>query len=102
MTTVASGDEALQSLQNAEPDVLLSDIGMPSMDGYQLMRRIRASEGKGRRLPAVALTAFARTEDRKKAILAGYQSHIAKPFDIAELVILLAGMVGRTDGEARA
>ena len=68
---------------------------MPGMDGYQLMRRIRAGEGKGRRIAAVALTAFARAEDRKKALLAGYQSHVAKPFDLAELVIVVAGLVGR-------
>ena len=69
---------------------------MPIMDGYQLIRRIRATERKGRRVVAVALTAFARPEDRKKAILAGYQSHIPKPFDLAELVLVVAGLVGRT------
>jgi CheY-like chemotaxis protein len=77
---------------------LLSDIGMPGMDGYQLMRRIRASEATLRRVPAVALTAFARAEDRKRAMLAGYQSHLAKPFDITELVLVVAGLVGRTVG----
>ena len=96
VTAAASGEEALRILRTSEPDVLLSDIGMPGMDGYQLIRRIRASEAKGRRLPAVALTAFARPEDRKKVILAGYQSHLAKPFDIAELVIVVAGLLGRT------
>ena len=65
------------------------------MDGYQLMRQMRAAEPKGRRMPALALTAFARAEDRKKAILSGYQSHLAKPFDMAELVIVVAGLVGR-------
>jgi CheY-like chemotaxis protein len=79
--------------------VLVSDIGMPGMDGSQLMRRIRAEERKGRRGAAVALTAFARAEDRKKAIVPGYQSHIAKPFDIAELVIVVVGLVGRTGEE---
>jgi CheY-like chemotaxis protein len=98
VTTAASGDEALRILHTSEPDVLLSDIGMPGMDGYQLMRRIRANERKGRHVAAIALTAFARAEDRKKSILAGYQSHISKPFDIAELVIVVAGLVGRTGG----
>ena len=65
------------------------------MDGYQLMRQIRSSEPKGRRMPALALTAFARAEDRKKAILSGYQSHVAKPVDMAELVIVVAGLVSR-------
>ena len=98
VTAAASGEEALLILETSEPDILLSDIGMPGMDGYQLIRRIRASEAKGGRLPAVALTAFARPEDRKKVILAGYQSHLAKPFDIAELVIVVAGLLGRTEG----
>ena len=66
------------------------------MDGYQFMRQIRATEPNGQRLPALALTAFARAEDRKHAILAGYQSHLAKPFDMAELAIVVAGLVGRT------
>jgi PAS domain S-box-containing protein len=97
VTTAASGEAALRILESSEPDVLVSDIGMPGMDGYQLMRRIRAEERRGRHIAAVALTAFARAEDRKKAILAGYQSHIAKPFDIAELVIVVAGLAGRTE-----
>ena len=86
----------MRILETLDPDALISDIGMPEMDGYQLMRHIRANEAKGKRLPALALTAFARPEDRKKALLAGYQSHIAKPVDLAELVILVAGLVGRT------
>jgi hypothetical protein len=69
---------------------------MPGIDGYQLIRQIRATERKGQHLPALALTAFARPEDRKKVILSGYQSHLAKPFDLAELVIVIAGLVGRT------
>ncbi|MCW5626726.1 MAG: response regulator, partial [Burkholderiales bacterium] len=96
VTTGASGTEALLQLEVSPPDVLVSDIGMPGMDGYQLIRRLRASELKSRRVPALALTAFARTEDRKKAMLAGFQTHLAKPFDVAELVIVVAGLVGRT------
>ena len=96
VTTAASGDEALSVLEAARPDVVLSDVGMPDMDGYQLIRSIRASDSKARRVPAIAVTAFARAEDRKKAMLAGYQSHLSKPFDIAELVIMVAGLVDRT------
>ena len=96
VTTVGSGEEALRLLERSEPDVIISDIGMPGMDGYQFMRRMRAAEPKDRRTPALALTAFARPDDRKHAILAGYQAHLAKPFDMAELAIVVAGLVGRT------
>jgi PAS domain S-box-containing protein len=96
VATVRTGEEALQRLQSETPDVLISDIGMPGMDGYQFLRRLRAAEPKGQRVPALALTAFARPDDRKNAILAGYQAHLAKPFDMAELAIVVAGLVGRT------
>jgi CheY-like chemotaxis protein len=74
---------------------LISDVGMPEMDGYQLMRALRAVEPRVGRIPALALTAFARAEDRKRSLLAGYQAHLAKPFDIAELILLVANLVGR-------
>jgi hypothetical protein len=96
VSTVRSGDAALRLLETTTPDVLISDIGMPGLDGYQFMRRMRAAEPKERRIPALALTAFARPDDRKHAILAGYQAHLAKPFDMAELAIVVAGLVGRT------
>jgi len=96
VSVASSGEEALRIMETLVPDALISDIGMPEMDGYQLMRRIRATEPLGRRLPALALTAFARAEDRKRALLAGYQSHVTKPVDISELVIVIAGLVGRT------
>jgi PAS domain S-box-containing protein len=95
VTSAASGEEALRILQTSKADVMVSDIGMPGMDGYQLMRSIRAGEPKGERLPGVALTAFARSEDRKKAMLAGYQSHLSKPFDTAELVLMVASLSER-------
>ncbi len=96
VSVVRSANEALQLLESQTPDILISDIGMPGMDGYQFMRRLRAAEPKERRTPALALTAFARPDDRKHAILAGYQAHLAKPFDMAELAIVVAGLVGRT------
>jgi len=96
VTMTASADEALERLKGDSPDILISDIGMPDIDGYQFMRRLRAMEPKRTRLPALALTAFARPDDRKQAILAGYQAHLAKPFDVAEFVIVVAGLVGRT------
>jgi signal transduction histidine kinase len=96
VTAAGSADEALRLLEPSKPDVLISDVGMPGMDGYQLIRRIRTTEARGQRLPALALTAFARAEDRKRAMMAGYQAHLAKPFDTAELVLMVAGLTGRT------
>jgi PAS domain S-box-containing protein len=96
VTAAVSGEQALRILESSEPDVIVSDIGMPGMDGYQFMRLMRAAERKGRRLPALALTAFARPDDRKQAILAGYHAHLAKPFDMGEFAIVVAGLVGRT------
>ena len=78
-----------------KPAVIVSDIGMPKMDGYQFMRAWRADEPRNERIPALALTAFARAEDRKRSLLAGYQGHIAKPFDVAELILVVADLVGR-------
>jgi hypothetical protein len=95
-TCLKSAEEALAWLEGHSCDVVISDIGMPGMDGYQFMRRLRAAEPKEQRLPALALTAFARPDDRKHAILAGYQAHLAKPFDLAELAIVVAGLVART------
>ena len=97
LDTAENGVEAIHKVAIDRPDLIIADIGMPGMDGYQLMRRIRASEPKARRVPAVALTAFARAEDRKRAIIAGYQTHLAKPFDIAELIIVVAGLLGRAE-----
>jgi PAS domain S-box-containing protein len=96
VATASSAKDALEILATSRPDVLVSDIGMPAMDGFEFMRRIREREVKGERIPAIALTAFARTEDRKRAILSGYQAHVAKPFDTTELIILVAGLAGKT------
>ncbi|MEO8311013.1 MAG: PAS domain S-box protein [Caldimonas sp.] len=95
VTVLSSAEEALRELKQVRPHLIISDIGMPATDGYQLMRTLRAGEGKGDKIPALALTAFARTDDRKRAFLAGYQAHLAKPFDVAELVLVAAGLAGR-------
>ena len=95
VTTTGSAAEALAILQTSAPDVLISDIGMPGADGHELMRTIRAQERTGHRLPALALTAFARADDRKRAMLAGYQAHLSKPFDIAEFLLVVAGLLDR-------
>ena len=95
VTSFGSAYEVLEALKVSKPTVLISDIGMPDMDGYQLMRAVRAGEPRVGRLPALALTAFARAEDRKRTLVAGYQAHLAKPFDVGELVLLVADLVGR-------
>jgi PAS domain S-box-containing protein len=92
----ASVEEALDAIRGDRPDVLLSDIGMPERDGFDLIRVVRQEGIDGRQMPAVALTAFARPEDRRRALLAGFQMHVAKPVDPDELVAVVATLVGRT------
>jgi signal transduction histidine kinase/CheY-like chemotaxis protein len=95
--TAASADKAMELLKRVRPDVIVSDIGMPGTDGYQFMRMVRAlPDEEGGRTPAVAATAFARGEDRTKALLSGYQAHLAKPVDANELVAVVATLAGRT------
>lgn len=97
--TVSSAAEALELVDgNGELSVLVSDIGMPEHDGYELITRMRAMPGTAGRVPAVALTALARDEDRKRTLLAGYQVHISKPVDPAELVMVIATLAGRGAG----
>jgi PAS domain S-box-containing protein len=94
--SVNTAAEALEALEKTEFDLLISDIGMPDIDGYDLMRRIRRLEaGKPRRIPAVALTAYARVQDRMQAILAGYNTHVPKPVDANELITIVASLAGR-------
>ena len=91
--TAGSGDEAMQLFQSHRPDVLVSDIGMPTEDGYCLMRRIRAlPKADGGSVPAIALTAYARAADRIKAMEAGFQAHLAEPVEPAELIVTVAAM----------
>ena len=97
----ASADEAISALTTSSPpmDILISDIGMPDEDGYALLRRVRALEPEnGGRIPAIALTAYARTQDRRAALLAGFQSHVAKPVEPAELIAVIANLAGRIRG----
>ncbi len=92
----SSAIEALAALEQNDFDVLIADIGMPGMDGYELMRKVRRSEaGKQKRLPAVALTAYARVQDRMRAILAGYNTHVPKPVEAHELITIVASLAGR-------
>ncbi|MBD2100294.1 GAF domain-containing protein [Leptolyngbya sp. FACHB-261] len=97
VTAVASSVEALAAFQHSKPDILLSDIGMPVEDGYALIRKIRTLEaGQDRLTPAAALTAYAKAEDRTRALLAGFQTHIPKPINPQELAIVIAHLAGRT------
>ncbi|WP_437963164.1 PAS domain S-box protein [Sorangium sp. So ce260] len=91
VTTAGSAAEAMAVLERERPDILVSDLGMPGEDGFQLIRRVRGlGPGRGGTTPAVALSALARAEDRARALGAGYQAHVAKPLDPAELVGVIA------------
>jgi CheY-like chemotaxis protein len=92
----SSGAEALAMIHLEKPDVIVSDIGMPESDGYDFIRKLRQlPREEGGRIPAVALTAYARAEDRRKALLAGFQNHASKPTDPQELVVVVANLAGR-------
>ena len=87
VTGVGSVREALDALESLQPDVLVSDIGLPDEDGYALIRRLRSREAeRGGFLPAVALTGFARAEDRARVLAGGFQVHVPKPVDTAEMI----------------
>ncbi|XXT15631.1 ATP-binding protein [Sorangium sp. So ce429] len=101
VVTASSATEGFDLVRTAHPDVVVSDIGMPGKDGYQFMREVRSlPPAEGGKVPAIALTAFARSEDRTKAMLAGYQVHLAKPIEPRELAATIRSLAGRT-GEAR-
>lgn len=91
VASAASAEEALRLLDSAPPDVLVSDIGMPDVDGFDLLALLRArANGQGGDLPALALTAFARPEDRQRALGSGFQAYLVKPLDPAELLATVA------------
>ena len=94
--TAGSADEAVAALRSRAVSVMVSDIGMPAVDGYELIRRVRALPEKDRAaVPAAAVTAFARPEDRMRAMLAGYDLHLAKPIEPVELVVAVAALARR-------
>jgi CheY-like chemotaxis protein len=93
VTVAASSAEGLALLARERPDVIVSDIGMPGEDGYEFIKKVRALRPEdGGRTPAAALTAFARAEDRTRALRAGYQTHVAKPVEIVELTAVVASL----------
>src|SRR5207247_2680086 len=96
VTAVASAAEALEALLRLKPDVLVSDIGMPVEDGFDLIRKVRAlGPEQGGDIPAMALPSYARFEERTRALSAGFQVHMSKPFDPAELTEMTANLARR-------
>lgn len=96
--TASSADEALDLVQSYKPNVVVSDIGMPGKDGYDFIRTLRGlPSDMGGNIPAAAVTAFARFEDRIRALRCGYQTHVAKPIEPAELIAVVASLAGRHD-----
>jgi CheY-like chemotaxis protein len=87
--TAASAGRALEAMRHSRPDIVVSVIGMPAEDGYSLIQKLDAD------LPAVALTAYARREDRDQALRAGFKAHVAKPIDVGELLSVLASLAPR-------
>jgi CheY-like chemotaxis protein len=97
VVAAGSAAEALEAISASVPDLLISDIGMPDVDGYDLMRRVRLlPDDSGGRVPAIALTAYARAEDRMQALRAGYQMHMPKPVELAELVAIATSLAQRS------
>ena len=96
--TADSGEAARRFLREKKPDVLIMDIGMPNEDGYEAIGKVRQLPSEqGGKVPAIALTAFARSEDRRRAILKGFQMHVAKPVEPAELIAMVASLAGRAE-----
>jgi len=94
--TSNSAADALVALEEHKPDILISDLGMPDEDGYSLISKIRAlPDERGGQIPAAALTAYARAEDRMRVLRSGFQFHLPKPVDSAELVTVVASLAGR-------
>jgi CheY-like chemotaxis protein len=103
VVTASSAELALKLLEGEPPDVIVADLGMPLVDGFQFIDRVRHHrESRVRAVPAAALTAYARSEDRMKALAAGFQIHLAKPIEPAELVTTVASLAKRfpADGES--
>ena len=93
VTTAANAAEGIAAVKQHHPDMILSDIGMPVEDGYEFLAKLRQlSDAEGGDTPAVALTAFARSEDRRRALMAGFQMHLPKPVEAAELLAVASNL----------
>jgi CheY-like chemotaxis protein len=89
-----SAEQALEIIGRRRVDIVLSDIGMPGTDGYAFMRRLRAMETPASpRIPAIAVTAYARVDDRERSLAAGFQQHIAKPYSFADLANAISALL---------
>jgi CheY-like chemotaxis protein len=96
VVVVESVDAALQEMDARVPDVLVSDVEMPGRDGYDFIRTVRARlPEQGGLVPAVALTAYSRPQDRARSMLSGYDAHLAKPVDLAELIATIVRLKTR-------
>ena len=94
--TAISAAEALADCDEWRPDILIADIGMPVEDGYTMMKKLRSRENElGGHIPAIALTAYGRREDRLRALSAGYEYHVPKPVDPEELLTVVASLINR-------
>jgi CheY-like chemotaxis protein len=95
--TASSAPEAMSACDEWRPEILIADIGMPGEDGYTLIKKLRALEKlRGGHIPAIALTAYARQEDRLRALSAGYERHVPKPIEPNELLAAVASLANRT------
>ncbi len=99
VTSVSSGEQALQALAELAPEVLISDVGMPDLDGYMLIAKIRALPlDKGGQIKAIALTAYAQEADRQRVLTAGFQCHLTKPVD-PDVLVSTVGEIIRNQSE---
>src|SRR5262249_32470398 len=97
VTSTKSAAEALEGFAEELPDILISDIGMPDEDGYELIRKLREQPShRGGLTPAIALTGYASRKDRERALAAGYDKHMAKPIEQAEMIEAITSLVGGT------
>jgi len=102
VTAAPSVEEAMARIRESRPDIIVSDIAMPVHDGYDLIKQVRALDnGDAPAIPAVAITAYARAEDRERALLAGYQDYLPKPVEPLELIAILAKLAGRIIGSVQ-
>jgi CheY-like chemotaxis protein len=98
VSTSRSGPEALDAIRHKVLDVLIADVGMPGMDGLQLIRQVRQMQEPTRSIPAAALTAYARSQDRITSLASGFHMHLVKPIDPLELVVAVATLAPRRLG----